>query len=647
MPFTRAKAVEVAEDLHIDEDAALDLNTVSEATPVPTGRNPLGEITGNSGGGDKICNDDNAGGENKRSGSKNSKGAKKDNRKQQHLGDQENICDNGGLAASTASTLSAQAPAEVTPNKNESSPASRAASDDLVKDTPELEMSLSPVHDIRSQSPSSTLRMTRSQLRKSPRVLEEVVPGVQVDEKLPNGEEETILKASLGGAVQVSETTDALAGAEAVSEAIVSTEAKEMPNTLQSSRNVSPRFTTPSKVESTNAIEQPSCMDTNDEPGETSIYDKLEAAAVEAAASPSGSNKGVQESGADPITALDALDDALEKVNAEIPQSKAKKEKAAPVVRTTKASQARISLAHGPKDAPRVPSWGKPRPSMSTSQSTLRRVTSVSSEKPVGESDEPVEKKEVVIPHSKPRPMSMNFPAPPPPPKSTKAPTKSTFQLPGEAVAAKLKAAKEARLAREAEEGKKKTFKARPAPAATKAPAVRQTSTSKARESLMGGKPPATSALAASHKRASSVAGSRPSMSIKSSVDKPSSSAFTSKAANRLSTVPAPAPNIHKRPSTVMASHTNRPRPSIAHTCPTTFSGRPLSTAAPASKPNGTSKGKEVFNRAAQAKSAAEKEKREKEEAAKKARAEAAERSRQMSREWAEKQKGKKMSAKP
>jgi hypothetical protein len=52
-------------------------------------------------------------------------------------------------------------------------------------------------------------------------------------------------------------------------------------------------------------------------------------------------------------------------------------------------------------------------------------------------------------------------------------------------------------------------------------------------------------------------------------------------------------------------------------------------------------RGKEVFGRAKAEKEQAGKEKREKEEAAKKARAEAAERGRQASREWAEKQKKK------
>ena len=287
---------------------------------------------------------------------------------------------------------------------------------------------------------------------------------------------------------------------------------------------------------------------------------------------------------------------------------------------------------------------------MSVSQSGSRRVTSVSSEKSLGDSTEAPEKKEAVIPHSKPRPMSMNFPVPKAPPKSTKAPTTSTFQLPGEAVVAKLKAAKEARLAREAEDAKKKAFKARPAPTSAKAPAVRQTSTSKARESLMGGKPPTTSALAASHRRASSVAASRPSTGGKPGTSKPASSSSTKPpTSNRLSTAPAGAPKVSKRPSTAMASLTNKtaPRASIAHTGPTTFSGRPLSTAAPPKAGSGTTKGKEVFNRTAQSKAAADKEKKEKEEAAKRARAEAAERSRQMSREWAEKQRAKKAGGKP
>jgi hypothetical protein len=76
------------------------------------------------------------------------------------------------------------------------------------------------------------------------------------------------------------------------------------------------------------------------------------------------------------------------------------------------------------------------------------------------------------IPHSKPRPMSMSFPTPPPPPKSTKAATQATFQLPGEAIAAKLKVDKEARLLRQAESGgmQKSTYKPPTMQKSTKAP---------------------------------------------------------------------------------------------------------------------------------------------------------------------------------
>jgi hypothetical protein len=76
------------------------------------------------------------------------------------------------------------------------------------------------------------------------------------------------------------------------------------------------------------------------------------------------------------------------------------------------------------------------------------------------------------IPHSKPRPMSMSFPTPPPPPKSTKATTQATFQLPGEAIAAKLKADKEARLQRQAESGTtaRPTYKPPTTLKSTKAP---------------------------------------------------------------------------------------------------------------------------------------------------------------------------------
>ena len=395
-------------------------------------------------------------------------------------------------------------------------------------------------------------------------------------------------------------------------------------------------------------------------------YDVLEHAVVSAAPPPGSSRQSSRPE--DHIAALDELDDAVENVNRDIPEVQTSPEKpktkrdkkAAPVVRTTKASQARMSLAQSSKDAAaadsKAPSLGRPRPSTTLGRSSSvrqssvtksdlagRRVTSGTTNKIEKQAVDGEEKKEVVIPHSKPRPVSLSFPTPPPPAKSTKAPTQSTFKLPGEAVAEKLRAAREARLQKVPEE-EKKVFKARPVPATlSKAPSVRQTTASKARESVMNGKDlkASTSTSGGVPKRSHSIATTRPSgprQHVPKESTKPTTTSDKS-APDSLS--------VKKRPSTALAgtSKSNplrQPRPSslAASTGPST--GPRVSSL----QAKGTSKGKEVFNRPAAAKAAAEKEKLEKEAAAKKARLEAAERSRQMSREWAEKQKRKLMVAK-
>lgn len=393
-------------------------------------------------------------------------------------------------------------------------------------------------------------------------------------------------------------------------------------------------------------------------------YDALEMAVVDASTPPTMSRQGslsgrapeqpeqATASSEDPIAAMDTLDDEVAKVSAEVPEvqtspEKPKRptqkswEKPAPVVRTTKASQARLSLAQGDKSIlNKGPALGKPRTSVglgrssSVRQSTNsskpaeKRVVSMSGSamKPADTpaSGEKGQKTERAMPHSKPRPVSVSFPAPPPPAKSTKAPTKANFQLPGEAVAAKLKAQREERTKREAEEAEAKKaagFKARPVPAGLKkAPSVRQTNASKARESLGAGKP-APALVGGSHQRAKSVA------------TKPTAAG----PANGKSFTPGlDAIKVHKRASTAMAN-TSKPRTSLGTS---TSSHAAAGSRVP-------SKGKEVFSRFAASKEAAEKEKHAKEDAAKKARADAAERGRQASREWAEKQKLRKSGLKP
>lgn len=376
--------------------------------------------------------------------------------------------------------------------------------------------------------------------------------------------------------------------------------------------------------------------------------------------------------------AMDALDEALEKVASEVPQihmspAKVKSKKPAPVVRTTKASLARLPLAQGEKAvvAP-PPAMGRPRPSTALGRSNsirqslaskgptgpTKRVpsTTTNTKKPTPNPTTETNRKpktETTIPHSKPRPVSLSFPTPPPPPKSKKAPTTSSFQLPGEAIAARLKAAREERMRKEApEEGaeKKAAFKARPAPTGKKSPSVRQTNASKGRESIVGGGRPAGSVPGLGLKRGSSVTAS-------TSTAAPRARAAPPSAAPGLLRPDDKGLKVTKRPSTALANTTTNPRiatlslstststnpnpnPNTARpstsgaAIPTTTTQRVLS--------KGTAKSKEVFQRAAFAKEAAEREKREKEFAAKQARVQAAERSRVASREWAEKQRMKK-----
>ena len=661
--ITRAKAAEVAEKMHIDEDAVLDLPSdaidpaLALCTPVKSEqRQALGELEPNSAGSGHTDID-------------LPSELKKSHLKKATRNKKANSDTRGSEASASTESLLASAPPEVMADEVEvaGSPASKAASEDLMKDLPEcellslptggsfrshdanaglactVEMSHLSVHDIRPQSPpSSAVRLTRSQLRQDAQsgenlVQAEVVPTAQSPQ-------------------QISKHSDEIA--------------EIMPNYIQ---NLTSGQADHEMSEATSNEPTSGALGL-----EKSTYDILEAAAVEAQTPPKSGRMSF--SNDDAITEMDALDDAVEQVSAEVPEVQPSPQKtkprksSAPVVRMSKAAQARISLAQG-KDIVKTPALGKSRASMAPLGQS-QRVTSTSS---LGV-EEASEKKEAVIPHSKPRPMSIQFPTPPPPPKSTKAPTQSTFRLPGEEVAAKLKAAKEARLTREAEEQVKRVFKARPAPSTTKAPIVRQTSTSKARESTAGGeeaKPkvfkarpapsttkapevrqtsaskarmsfmsgkPIASATSGVHKRANSVATGRPSLGAKSSNAKTSAA-------------PAKSVSVSKRPATAMAAiskprSTFAPRASIATPAKpkaaVTTSERPnyLSSSTRVNGASAASKGKEVFNRAANAKSSAEQQKREKEEAAKKARADAAERSRQLSREWAEKQKLKKLGVK-
>lgn len=124
--MTRAKAAEVAEKMHIDEDAVLDLpsDAIDPATPSKSDRPALGELEPNSAG--SAHTDIDLPTDLKKSA--RSKKVDSDTRASE-------------TSASAESLLASTLP-EVMPDEVDvaGSPASRAASDDLAKDVPECEL---------------------------------------------------------------------------------------------------------------------------------------------------------------------------------------------------------------------------------------------------------------------------------------------------------------------------------------------------------------------------------------------------------------------------------------------------------------------------------------------------------------------------
>ncbi|KFY89376.1 hypothetical protein V500_05745 [Pseudogymnoascus sp. VKM F-4518 (FW-2643)] len=202
--------------------------------------------------------------------------------------------------------------------------------------------------------------------------------------------------------------------------------------------------------------------------------------------------------------------------------------------------------------------------------------------------------------------------------KSTKAPTKPTFELPGEALSRKKREAHEARLkAQEEEEKKRREFKAKPLRKSI-VPSMqpRQTTTSLARRSIINpiDSRDADEALVVS-KRRSVIGAHRPSL-----------------AAQNLANTSAPRTRVGAQGGGHMAVMAR-----------SDSSQRSLS-GGPAQAPKLS--GRELYKRDARALEGAERERKEKEAAAKKAREEAAEKGRQASREWAAKQRRRMMEGK-
>jgi hypothetical protein len=299
------------------------------------------------------------------------------------------------------------------------------------------------------------------------------------------------------------------------------------------------------------------------------------------------------------------------------------------------------------------------------------------------------------IPHSKPRPMSISFPTPAPPSKSTKAATQATFSLPGEAIAAKLKADKEARLQRQAESGgvSKSTYKPPTTQKSTKAPTKatfqlpgeaiaaklkqekedrlkRQEETGGAAASKSAYIPPVVQkstkpVTKATFQLSSDVFAAKMKLQKEARLAKQKEEedkkekergVFKARPAPKMSKpaaevrqttasrarLPSTETSALGRASSVRDPNAASKRLSSFHPSASTTTLPPRATTSFQKRQSlapSASKGKEVFARAREGKEKEEREKKEKEEAAKKARSEAAEVGRQKSREWAEKKK--------
>lgn len=192
--------------------------------------------------------------------------------------------------------------------------------------------------------------------------------------------------------------------------------------------------------------------------------------------------------------------------------------------------------------------------------------------------------------------------------RSTRVLPKPTFELPGEAISRRKREEREAKLrAQEEEEKKRREFKARPIKASLSQPATlpRETVASRARLNKVADNNAGATANGGRGKRGSLA----PPATLPASPQSRGRTT-TSSQASRTASLSA-ASSVSKR-STV-SSEGSTPK----------FSG------------------KEIFERDNKLMTAREKERAEREMLAKKAREEAAERSRQASREWAEKQRRK------
>ena len=365
----------------------------------------------------------------------------------------------------------------------------------------------------------------------------------------------------------------------------------------------------------------------------------------------------------DSVEALDALEDEIEKVGGLIPASadglqssvKAKKQSKAQSTsvgtKTGNSLKTKKSTGTEKKTETRRPSnavgtvtsypsarptKSRARPSTSLAQHRIDTTTHAASSSRAARhfTSQEVLKKRISSVHKVPfQPI-----------KSTKPPTRPNFELPGDAVARKLKEQREERSKREEEENPKpRVFKARPV-RLSHAPEVKLTATTKARLSIAKGEPISRARPSNGVDSSKPVSRSGPKATI--SPDERLSTLSVAKRFNP-STTSGPDQPSAKQPSAISSARLTR-GPSLNASnsirAPSALgANRPAPTAEECAHQK--LKGKEVFDRTKTEIMEREKAKKEKEDAARKARADAAERGRIASRAWAEKQKARKAEA--
>ncbi|KAK4101422.1 hypothetical protein N658DRAFT_515944 [Parathielavia hyrcaniae] len=212
--------------------------------------------------------------------------------------------------------------------------------------------------------------------------------------------------------------------------------------------------------------------------------------------------------------------------------------------------------------------------------------------------------------------------------KSSKPPTRPTFELPGEAISRKKREEREAKLrAQEEEERKRREFKARP----IRASLVPNTVPRETRTSLVRQKSRATEGSSDSATTTiTPVSSKRHSLAAASATPTATTSAtFPSRGRNADPAIPSTTTTNSSR------AHSTTPSQASIHSRSSKQTGGADEAGSAPQKPL---RGKEVYARDNSVRDERERERRERENAARVAREKAAERSREMSRLWAEKQ---------